>query len=339
MRHLVRQLCDKEYQHLTLIKSMPIRWNTTFAEISRGILLRPAVNQLIEQLTCNVTGKQKDAASKLKRECHLSPTDWDSLSHIATILSEFNDTTIELSKSKEPTICKILPIYKTIETHLQTQIQRTNIDGDHANVKVGLQAGLAKLKRHSDKALASKYILLGAVLHPSFRLRWLEMNYTQSVADRAKKLLEEIFTQYKESSGAAPSQPAATILNLSKSFFDRVIATMSDSNELIDAFKELEMYFNGSYPCVDGNVLLWWKNHCLIFPILSRIARDILAIPGVSVSVERLFSSSKHTVSDTRSSLHAISASKSIVTKDWLKRGLGDGVAYLDGASIWNKYD
>lgn len=143
-------------------------------------------------------------------------------------------------------------------------------------MKVGLQAGLAKLKRHSDKALASKYILLGAgesslslvynrylimiqVLHPSFRLRWLEMNYTQSVADRAKKLLEEIFTQYKESSGAAPSQPAATILNPSKSFFDRVIATMSDGNELIDAFKELEMYFNGSYPCVDGNVLLWWK--------------------------------------------------------------------------------
>ena len=66
------------------------------------------------------------------------------------------------------------------------------------------------------------------------------------------------------------------------------------------------------------------------FPILARIARDILAIPGVSISVERLFSSSKHTLSDVRSSLSAESASKTVVAKEWLKRGFGEGVNYLD---------
>jgi hypothetical protein len=63
--------------------------------------------------------------------------------------------------------------------------------------------------------------------------------------------------------------------------------------------------------------------------VLARIARDILAIPGVSISVERLFSSSKHTLSDSRSSLTAESASKTIVTKEWLRKGLGDRVNYL----------
>jgi hAT family C-terminal dimerisation region len=63
--------------------------------------------------------------------------------------------------------------------------------------------------------------------------------------------------------------------------------------------------------------------------VLARIARDILAIPGVSISVEWLFSSSKHTLSDLRSSLTAESASKTIVTKEWLRKGLGDGVNYL----------
>ncbi|KAJ7740685.1 hypothetical protein DFH07DRAFT_751407, partial [Mycena maculata] len=50
---------------------------------------------------------------------------------------------------------------------------------------------------------------------------------------------------------------------------------------------------------------------------------DILAIPGVSTSVEHLFSSVKHTLSDARSSMTAETAAVDIVTKEWLlKSGL-----------------
>jgi hypothetical protein len=59
-----------------------------------------------------------------------------------------------------------------------------------------------------------------------------------------------------------------------------------------------------------------------------------LAIPGVSISVEQLFSSSKHTLSDTRSSLMAMSASKTVVVKEWLKKGYGAGVNYLNDVHV-----
>jgi hypothetical protein len=71
-----------------------------------------------------------------------------------------------------------------------------------------------------------------------------------------------------------------------------------------------------------------------MFPVLSRIACDILAIPAVSVSVERLFSSSKHTLSDLHSSMTADTASTTIITKEWLKLGFGDGIDYLAGISM-----
>ncbi|TFK80675.1 hypothetical protein K466DRAFT_503485 [Polyporus arcularius HHB13444] len=74
--------------------------------------------------------------------------------------------------------------------------------------------------------------------------------------------------------------------------------------------------------------------HADQFPILSRIARDILAIPGVSIGVERLFSSCRHTLTDPRSSLSPDTASMTIICKEWLKRGLGDDVDYLEGISI-----
>jgi hypothetical protein len=41
MRRLIRQLCDQKYKSLVPIRSMPIRWNTTLAEIERSIKLKP----------------------------------------------------------------------------------------------------------------------------------------------------------------------------------------------------------------------------------------------------------------------------------------------------------
>ena len=79
------------------------------------------------------------------------------------------------------------------------------------------------------------------------------------------------------------------------------------------------------------------RKHAADFPILSLIAQDILAIPGVSISVEQLFSSSKHTLFDSRSSMTVTSASKTVVAKEWLKQGLGNGIEYLDGQRI--EYD
>ncbi|KAJ7021234.1 hypothetical protein C8F04DRAFT_892672, partial [Mycena alexandri] len=47
-------------------------------------------------------------------------------------------------------------------------------------------------------------------------------------------------------------------------------------------------------------------------------------------SVERLFSSLKHTLSDARSSMTAETTSIDIVTKEWRKSGLDKGINYMD---------
>jgi hypothetical protein len=84
------------------------------------------------------------------------------------------------------------------------------------------------------------------------------------------------------------------------------------------AVTKIEVFFSSAYPCLDGDVLNWWKVsvilyvlllllttalqiHTVDFPVLACITHDILAIPGVSISVEQLFSSSKHTLSDAHS--------------------------------------
>ena len=41
MRHLIQKLCPPKHRHLVPIRSMKIRWNTTYAEILHGIDLKP----------------------------------------------------------------------------------------------------------------------------------------------------------------------------------------------------------------------------------------------------------------------------------------------------------
>jgi hypothetical protein len=67
---------------------------------------------------------------------------------------------------------------------------------------------------------------------------------------------------------------------------------------------------------------------------MGYVARDILAIPGVSISVEHLFSSLKHILSDAQSSMTVETASVDIIMKEWLKSGFAEGVNYTDFIKI-----
>ena len=79
--------------------------------------------------------------------------------------------------------------------------------------------------------------------------------------------------------------------------------------------------------------LAWWKIHASEYLTVTRMARDFLAIPGTSVSVERLFSKSRHLCSDLRSSLLAPTIMRAMLSKCWIKDGLFDPHTNLAGSS------
>lgn len=56
------------------------------------------------------------------------------------------------------------------------------------------------------------------------------------------------------------------------------------------------------------------------------MARDILPIPATSVSVERLFSKSRHLCQDLRSSLKAETIREALLTKLWIRGGFFETV-------------
>jgi hypothetical protein len=117
------------------------------------------------------------------------------------------------------------------------------------------------------------------------------------------------------------------------------VPTMTPTEQLED---ELSRYF--TFEGGRGNLfdpLAWWKvcaisvsllmqfltlsisqAHCHRFPVLSRMARDYLAIPATSVSVKRTFSKSRRICTEMRSSLRARTIREALLTKLWARNGL-----------------
>jgi len=178
--------------------------------------------------------------------------DWTFIERLVKALKILELCTLDFSKKHVPTICKVLPLYKLMETTLKKQAR-----GYRAFIEC---CTLCRCGHGFQVQLYGDFALLGAVLHPATRIAYFKSSqWNSTIPERAEKSTE------------APQEMQGTLI------------------------------------------------------FMSRVARDVLAIPGVGISCERLFSSVKRTLADSRSSMTAKTASVDIVTKEWLKAGLVEG--------------
>ncbi|XP_075524051.1 zinc finger BED domain-containing protein RICESLEEPER 2-like [Primulina tabacum] len=67
------------------------------------------------------------------------------------------------------------------------------------------------------------------------------------------------------------------------------------------------------------NIMQWWKDNSPRFPILSRMARDILAVPISTVASEAAFSTGGRVLDAFRSSLSPKIVQSLICAQDWFR--------------------
>lgn len=172
------------------------------------------------------------------------------------------------------------------------------------------------------------------------------------VSEIAHKYLEDADSADNEAQTEAPTPtPTASSLSRQSSWSSKITAFKpppraslgSRPRTPVERLKdELKRYFE--YQGTDADVddpLGWWRvchihtcrrshteartqQNASAFPVLARVARDHLAIPATSVSVERLFSKSRQICTDMRSSLKSDTVSKALLSKVWIQAGLLD---------------
>lgn len=69
------------------------------------------------------------------------------------------------------------------------------------------------------------------------------------------------------------------------------------------------------------NILNWWHANASRYPILSKLARDILCIPISTVASESAFSAGGRVLDDYRSSLTKDTVEMLVCGGDWIRAG------------------
>lgn len=109
--------------------------------------------------------------------------------------------------------------------------------------------------------------------------------------------------------------------------FDVLFAT---EESFSDWELEADSYLDSKRSPPDVDVLQWWKDHESTYPIVSRMARDILCVPATSVIVERFFSEAAHVVTDLRCSLHDNKIEALVCINMWMKSSLKKEIRQVD---------
>ncbi|KAH9623606.1 hypothetical protein KSS87_005765 [Heliosperma pusillum] len=99
--------------------------------------------------------------------------------------------------------------------------------------------------------------------------------------------------------------------------FRRTQSSSSSTSTL--ATKELDDYLTHGVDTndTDFNILLWWKARSIQFPLLSKIARDVLVVPASTVASESAFSAGGRVLDDKRSRLAPPTVKMCVCKRDW----------------------
>jgi hypothetical protein len=69
----------------------------------------------------------------------------------------------------------------------------------------------------------------------------------------------------------------------------------------------------------DFDLLIWWKNNAFRYPILTEVARDVLAMPISTVASESAFSTEGRILDPFRSSLSPLTVEALVCTQNWIR--------------------
>ncbi|KAF8581680.1 hypothetical protein K439DRAFT_1513517 [Ramaria rubella] len=302
---------------------------------------KKAINQWIDQLDQHVTGRKKKEAACKQNDWFLTPKDWDMLDRLCGILK----ATLELSKTCVPTICKVLPLYKLVQEHLEAALRNLEMEHDICGIAVAVQAGLDKLEKYLDHAMDNDYVLLGAgALTPRRNVDLLLILYAQYSILLSVLPISRIWKDGNQPWHNVLAHFSTTSMTLMPKWMTHQSLnlqpqqTQSMNNHLF----LLKLSAAHSQRC--PKVVQMNLKHTLVEHIHVSVrtylhgTRTIVPTSLLSPGFPRTFYAfldGKATISNTRSSLKAHTASKTIIAKEHFQKGFwGGGIEYLEGVNI-----
>ena len=307
---------------------MPIRWNSTYSMLKSALPYGKEITSFYNLNTANDPRHEK-----------LTDDDWYVANVFVEFLKVFYDATVELSGVYYPT--SPLALHK-----LYDMADLLKQYSENMTVASAVSHMQKKFKKYWGEI--PLLYAFGIVIDPRFRFNGLQV-FSKELGDALglsetdvaehlstlKSQIFEIFSIYEDrySDGTAeptpPQQQSQQQSKLMRIFFNKATTSLalgSSSQSQSQGQRqhvELDKYLRTEYSITDtddfttNDLLKWWCGKRNNFPILSRLACDILAIPVSTVSSEQVFSTAGRILVETRCSLAPDAVEALTCLKDW----------------------
>ncbi|KAM7506694.1 hypothetical protein LguiA_017147 [Lonicera macranthoides] len=318
------------------------RWNSTYKMLDVAYKYRKVFSRMSEE---NVQFRdyfeelEKDANKNLvKRVGPPVESDWEKALAFVHFLKKFYDSTLKLSATK--TVTSSLIWEEMVSLQLETETKM----GDFSNPTLQRVATSMKMKFDKywgDWENVNPLIFLGQVLNPCYKLQMLKINlkelggYQSKIEMMVREIKVCLFDLYNEYKGGSPIDCRREIVlqnedamlescggDLNRLKMLKALVQERREQQLHEISNEVDKYFAAPFEnplSGEFDLLKWWKGNTINFPILSKIAKDIFAIPTSTVASENAFSLGRRVVDPFRASLTPKMVEALVCTSDWLR--------------------
>nr|KAJ0198454.1 hypothetical protein LSAT_V11C700367730 [Lactuca sativa] len=196
------------------------------------------------------------------------------------------------------------------------------------------------------------YLLhVAVVLDPHNKLRYvnycIETIYGKNsekgkeISGKVKQTLEDLFNHYKSKAEKTNVQNTQDGVFIDKSSsvgemdVDLELEFDKHDDEGQDTKSEVEIYLAYGREKRDQtfDLLGWWKSNSVKLPILSKVAKHVLAMPISTIASESAFSTGGRVIDKYRSSLNTDTAKALICVQDWIRSSSVDLELYCNMSS------
>ncbi|KAJ9555764.1 hypothetical protein OSB04_010378 [Centaurea solstitialis] len=303
------------------------RWNSTYLMLDAALKYEGTFNRMAEE----------DVPFKSYFQDKVGPPcndDWRNAQAFCVFLKMFYEATLKLSAWKSITSNILFVEMITLQTEIDKALYST--DEVLKRVARSMKAKFNKYWGSFEKT--NKIVMIANVLDPRYKLQWAKVamqkvyasdEVIQSIEGELKRLLMKMYEEYKRLENG--EQHDHTVLEDSDMDGDelegldevsREIARERMSQQSGCIRNEVDQYLSDMYvSLVAKNFELhkWWKGNESTYPVLSKLAKDIFAIPCSTVASENAFSLGSRVVDPFRASLTPKTVEALVCTTDWLR--------------------